>query len=158
MNIKEIYDRQFSRVYRIALLFLKNTADAEDAAQNIFLKYIEKSVVFRDEEHEKAWFITVTRNYCKDVLKSFWHRNMRPGIVLESEVFEESNSEILEMIMLLSKKYREVLYLYYYEGYSVKEMSKILNRKTSTIQTQMSVARKKLKQMLEQEENDNERR
>ena len=158
MNVQEIYDRQFPRVYRVALLLLKNTADAEDATQNVFLKYMEKSVVFRDEEHEKAWFITVTRNHCKDVLKSFWHKNIQWDTIPERGSLEKEDSEMLELIMQLSRKYREVLYLYYYEGYSVKEMARILKRKPSTIQTQMSVARKKIKQMLEQEENENERR
>lgn len=158
MNVQEIYDRQFPRVYRVALLLLKNTADAEDATQNVFLKYMEKSVVFRDEEHEKAWFITVTRNHCKDVLKSFWHKNIQLDTIPERGSLEKEDSEMLELIMQLSRKYREVLYLYYYEGYSVKEMARILKRKPSTIQTQMSVARKKIKQMLEQEENENERR
>ncbi|MEI3340247.1 MAG: sigma factor [Eubacterium sp.] len=76
MDIQTIYERQCSRVYRIAMLYLKNTSDAEDAVQNIFLKYMEKKPSFCDENHEKAWFITVTGNYCKDILRTFWRRKV----------------------------------------------------------------------------------
>ena len=74
MNIQQIFERQHRRVYRIAMMMLQNSADAEDAVQNVFLKFVEKGQEFNDEEHENAWFITVTKNYCKDQLKSSWKK------------------------------------------------------------------------------------
>ena len=145
MELNDIYERQIDRVYRTAMMYLKNSADAEDVVQGVFLRFLEKSPKFANEDHEKAWFIRVTRNFCKDVLKTFWKKNVNLGEVPEPIAAEETQSDLLETVLTLQEKYREVIYLYYYEGYSVKEMSAILRRKESTIQTQLSAARKKLK-------------
>lgn len=150
MELKDIFERQHKRVYRIAMLMLNNVSDAEDAVQNVFLKYIEKGSSFEDIEHEKAWFITVTRNYCKDQLKNFWKRNVDMGDIPEQIQEEEQDNELLEHIMKLPDKYKEVIYLFYYEDYSIKDMSKILDRKESTIQTQLSTARDKLKKVIQE--------
>ena len=150
MELKDIFERQHKRVYRIAMLMLNNVSDAEDAVQNVFLKYIEKGFSFEDIEHEKAWFITVTRNYCKDQLKNFWKRNVDMGDIPEQIQEEEQDNELLEHIMKLPDKYKEVIYLFYYEDYSIKEMSKILDRKESTIQTQLKTARDKLKKLIQE--------
>ena len=117
-----------------------------------FIKLIEKPREFESLEHEKAWFIMVTKNYCKDVLKSSWFRKVELGDLPELVQEDEEEQELLVHICSLGKKYREVIYLYYYEEYSVKEISKILQRKESTIQTQLATARKKLRIKLEQEE------
>ncbi len=152
MNIQQIFERQHRRVYRIAMMMLQNSADAEDAVQNVFLKFVEKGQEFHDEEHENAWFITVTKNYCKDQLKSTWKRQVEFGEIPEKASPEtEAEDNLLPYIMKLKDKYREVLYLYYYEEYSVKEMAQILGRGESTLQTQLSTARGKLKKMLEKE-------
>lgn len=152
MNIQPIFERQHRRVYRIAMMMLRSSADAEDAVQNVFLKFVEKGQDFHDEEHENAWFITVTRNYCKDQLKSIWHRRVDFGEIPETaDETEEKEERILPYIMKLKDKHREVIYLYYYEEYSVKEMASILGRGESTIRTQLSSARGKLKRMLEKE-------
>ncbi|MBE5943527.1 MAG: sigma-70 family RNA polymerase sigma factor [Lachnospiraceae bacterium] len=150
MELKDIFERQHKRVYRIAMLMLNNVSDAEDAVQNVFLKYIEKGSSFEDIEHEKAWFITVTRNYCKDQLKNFWKRNVDMGDIPEQIQGEEQDNELLEHIMKLPDKYKEVIYLFYYEDYSIREMSKILDRKESTIQTQLKTARDKLKKVIQE--------
>jgi RNA polymerase sigma-70 factor (ECF subfamily) len=150
MDTKEVFDRQYNRIYRIALLYLKNPADAEDVSQTIFLKYLEKKPNFKNIEHEKAWFITSAKNYCKDIIKSFWNKNVDLGEIPEQE--SGSNSEnILPIILKLPEKYSEILYLYYYEGYKAKEISKLLNISESTIQTRLSNGRKKLKEILEKE-------
>lgn len=151
MDIREVFVRQHKRVYRMALLYLKNAADAEDAVQNVFIKYMEKEIVFENEQHEQAWFLTVTRNYCKDQFKSFWNRFVDMGEIPETAEDEREEGKLLEYIMKLPQKYKEVLYLYYYEEYSVKEMAAMLSRKESTIQTQLFDARKKLKGMLGEE-------
>lgn len=150
MDTKEIFDRQYDRVYRIALLYLKNTADAEDISQTIFLKYLEKGIQFKDLNHEKAWFITAAKNYCKDFIKSFWNKNVELGEIPEREDKTPSES-ILPVILRLPEKYSEVLYLYYYEGYKAKEISELLSVNESTVQTRLSDARKKLRKILEKE-------
>lgn len=149
--MREIYERQHKRVYRLAMLYLQNVSDAEDAVQNIFIKYMEKEIAFKDESHEEAWFITVTRNYCKDQLRNFWKRKVDFGEIPELTTQEPEEDKMLEKVLSLPAKYKEVIYLFYYEDYSVREISNLLGRNESTIQTQLATARKKLKKQLEQE-------
>ena len=150
-DVKEIYDREYQRVYRIAMIYLRNIHDAQDAVQNVFIKLLEHPKFFEDEEQEKAWFITVTKNYCKDILKSSWKRKIDLGEIPDMANEEKEIYDVMTDMMKLPAKYREVLYLYYYEGYSVKDMSEMLDRKESTLQTQLATARKKLKVELEKE-------
>ena len=153
MDLKKVFERQHRRIYRIAMMMLRNVADAEDAVQNVFLKFVEKEQEFHDEEHERAWFITVTKNYCRDQLKSAWNKQVDFGEIPEVASQEKvTENNLLPYIMQLKDKYREVLYLYYYEEYSIREMSQILGRGESTLQTQLANARGKLKKMLEKEE------
>jgi RNA polymerase sigma-70 factor (ECF subfamily) len=151
MDIQELYQRQNRRVYRVAMLYLKNAPDAEDAVQSIFLKCMDKDIVFQSAAHENAWFITATRNHCRDVLKAFWRRKVDLGEIPETAEAEREHSDLFVQIAQLPSKYREVLYLYYYEEYSIREMSVLLHRKESTIQTQLAAARKRLRKKLESE-------
>jgi RNA polymerase sigma-70 factor (ECF subfamily) len=93
----------------------------------------------------------VTRNHCKDVLKAFWRRKVDFGELPEIVGAEQAHSSLYAQIAQLPAKYREVLYLYYYEEYSIREMSALLHRKESTIQTQLAAARKRLRKKLESE-------
>lgn len=144
----EVYERNIDMVYRLCFIFLKNTTDADDAVQSIFLKLFKNNKAFHDREHEKAWLIVTTKNTCKDVLKSWW-RSRRVDIDFFSEKLYWDNVEqqrdILEKLLLLPEKYKTVLYLYYVEDYSIKEISKLLDRKESTLQTQLSKGRSRLK-------------
>ncbi|MDD6038616.1 MAG: sigma-70 family RNA polymerase sigma factor [bacterium] len=157
MNIQEIYDRQKERVYRLALLYLKNIADAEDAVSAIFLKVMTKKIEFHDLDHETAWFITATKNYCKDLLKASWRKKVDLGTLPERAAEESQSAELLSLVMELPPKYREVLYLYYYEGYSLRELSVMLKRKESTLQSRLATARKRLKAVLEREADGNDK-
>lgn len=163
-EFQKIYLRQADMVYRICLLYLKNRADTEDAMQSIFLKAWEHQKNFLDENHERAWFVTVTRNYCKDELKSSWKKKrvewseieqQNAGLTRDEINHQniENDNPVLTGIMKLDIKYRELLYLYYFEEYAIKEISNILKRKESTIQSQLASARKKLRKILEQEVN-----
>ena len=145
-EFQKIYLRQADMVYRICLLYLKNRADTEDAMQSIFLKAWEHQKNFLDENHERAWFVTVTRNYCKDELKSSWKKKrvewneieqQNAGLTRDEINHQnvENDNPVLTGIMKLDIKYRELLYLYYFEEYSIKEISSILKMKESTIQS-----------------------
>ena len=111
-------------VRRICIVHLKNHADTEDIFQTVFLKYVLSSVSFENEEHEKAWFIRVTVNACKDLLKSFF----RSRTVSLDEIIEkpsempQDNREVLEAVLELPEKYRDAVYLYYYEEYTAPEI------------------------------------
>jgi RNA polymerase sigma-70 factor (ECF subfamily) len=129
-------------------MYLKNTADTEDAVQSIFLKFIKSNKKFNDYEHEKAWFIVTTQNHCKDIFKSWW-KSRRIDLEALPEVpywdNHDESGEVLLKLLSLPEKYKTVLYLYYYERYSVKEISKLLARNESTVQTQLSKGRERLK-------------
>ncbi len=143
----EIYERNVSRVYKISMMFLKNNDDAEDAVQNIFIKLLKQEEGFRDLEHEKAWFIVVTQNHCKNILSHWWKKKRTDyEKISEPEYTDDTlKSFIWEQILKLPSKYKIVIYLFYYEGYTTDEISKTLGIKDSTIRTQLSTARKLLK-------------
>ncbi|MED2004024.1 sigma-70 family RNA polymerase sigma factor [Brevibacillus laterosporus] len=71
-ELAELYQRHADLVYRLCYIYLKNPVDAEDAVQSVFIKLIKSQMIFNDYEHEKAWLMVTTRNYCKDVLKNWW--------------------------------------------------------------------------------------
>lgn len=138
-------------VLKICMVHLKNKADTEDIFQNVFLKYATYKGTFDDSEHEKAWLIRVTVNACKDLLKSFFHRNV---ISIEdiqgllAAPLPQEKGEVLEVVMSLPEKYKDVVYLYYYEGYSAVEISRLLKKNVNTIYTRLSRAKEILKEKL----------
>ena len=138
-------------VRRICLLHLKNDSDTEDIFQTVFLKYVLHTKAFENEEHEKAWIIRVTVNACKDLLKNFFHTKTVPLESLPEMALEmpEDNRDILEAVLSLPSKYKDVVYLYYYEEYSAKEISHILKKNVNTVYTLLSRARGLLKEKLE---------
>ncbi len=132
------------------MIQLKSYADTEDIFQTVFLKYVLSSVAFENEEHEKAWFIRVTINACKDLLKSFFHRHVTSlDEILERPVqMREDHREVLEAVLSLPQKYREVVYLHYYEGYTAPEISRILGKKVNTIYTLLTRSKQMLREKL----------
>lgn len=134
-------------IRRICLLHLKNHADTEDVFQEVFLKYILRSDVFENAEHEKAWFIRVTVNACKDFLKSLFRRRTVPLEVLSEEAacVGPEYSEILEIVLSLPEKYKDTIYLHYYEGYTAKEIGELLNKKENTVYSLLSRGRELLR-------------
>lgn len=137
-------------IRKICMLHLKNYADTEDIFQTVFMKYLLHTAPFESEEHEKAWFIRVTVNACKDLLKSFFRRNAVPLEELSEQTaaLPEQDREVLEAVLALPSKYKDVVYLHYYEGYSAAEIGRILNKNVNTVYTLLSRAREQLKQML----------
>lgn len=152
-NIEEIYRRQFEMVYRISFSYLKNPFDAEDASADVFAKLMKKSATFQNAEHEKAWLIRTTINTCKDSLRHWWRSRA------DIEDYENLHSdapfhidETLKAVMELPTRYKDVIYLYYYEGYTSEEVAGILKKPHSTIRNHLSEARNLLRGVLENEE------
>ena len=134
-------------IRRICLLHLKNHEDTEDVLQEVLLKYILRSDVFASAEHEKAWFIRVTLNSCKDLLKSLFRKRTVPLELLaeESASVLPENLEVIEAVLALPERSKLVIYLHYYEGYTAKEIGKLLNKKENTIYSLLSRGREQLK-------------
>ncbi len=147
-----LYERRFGMVCQICLVLMKNVPDAEDAAQNVFRRVIERSRPFRDPEHEKAWLIVAARNECRNQLKHWW-RTRRAGVeALDSLTWEDPrDGEIWEQVAALPEAHRLVLYLHYYQGYSTGEIAEMLGENPSTVRSRLAQARKKLKLKLEEE-------
>lgn len=148
---QKIYLRNVKMVYKICLLYFKNISEAEDETANVFVAFLDKPVEFTDENHEKAWFITATRNRCRNVLKSAWKskRGEFPQDVMAQ--FPESDLEIMEELFKLKEKHRILLYLHYFEGYQTEEIAQMLGINHSTIRTRLVQARKNLKKILEED-------
>lgn len=152
---EEKIEKYSATVFRCAYSLVKNRHDAEDIMQEVFMKYLVKNPSFKDENHEKAWFIRVTINMSKNYLKSFWFRNRREfseDIVENNE--GESSPELWLAIYELPEKYRITIVMHYIENYSIKEISQILKKKPSTIGTWLERGKKRLKQIMEEEQND----
>ena len=147
-----LYRRHIKLVYQICLLMLKNVPDAEDAAQTVFRKVMERQPVFRDPEHEKAWLIVTARNECRDQLKHWWNSRRAEPEELERLTWQPpENSGLWDQVAALPPRERLILYLFYYQGYSTNEIAELLGEKPSTLRSQMTRARHTLKLRLEAE-------
>ena len=134
-------------LYRIALAMMKNKPDAEDVLQEVFLKLFEKKTIFESAEHEKAWLIRVTINLCKSKFRYAFRKREETLLDIYPAKSEQQNS-LIEQVMQLPPKYRAVIHLFYYEGYTTGEIAQITRQKEGTVRSLMSRARKKLKLML----------
>lgn len=143
-------ERYGDMVRRLCLVHLKNPADTEDIFQNVFLKYVLSPVVFESPEHEKAWLIRVTINACKDLVKSFFRSRTVPleELLDQPAPLSEEHKEVLEAVLALPPKYRDAVYLHYYEGYTAAEIGKLLGKNTNTVYTLLTRAREQLRKTL----------
>lgn len=138
-------------VKRICFLHLKNEFDTEDIFQNVFIKYLVYEGEFENAEHEKAWFARVTINLCKDFLKSAFRKNTVSMEYLSENTpaaQDEEKREVLRAVLSLPDKYKNAVYLHYYEGYTAEEIGKIIGKKENSVYTLLSRAREKLKKIL----------
>ena len=150
IEISAALGRYSDTVRRLCMVHLKNIADTEDIFQTVFLKYALSSAEFESREHEKAWFIRVTINACRDLLRSFFRiRTVSLDELTEQAApLEEDNREVLEAVLSLSLKYKETVYLHYYEDYTAPEIAKILGKNVNTVYTLLNRARGMLKEKL----------
>ena len=143
-------ERYSDTVQRLCMVHLKNDADTEDIFQTVFLKYVLSSVSFESDEHEKAWFIRVTINACKDLLRSFFRRHTIPldSIIEQPASLPPDYRDVWEAVFSLPQKYRDVVYLYYFEDYTAPQISRILGKNVNTIYTLLTRSKHMLKEKL----------
>ncbi len=149
-EVNDAVEKYADMVKRICFYHLKNTADTEDVFQNVFLRYMLRDTPFTDSEHEKAWLIRVTLNACQDQLRSlFRHRTVPLEKVAEiAAEAPEDHRDVLEAVLSLPGKYKDVIYLHYYEGYTASEIGAILGKKENTIYSLLFRGRNMLKEKL----------
>jgi len=148
--VEEVIRVYSNMVYRLAFARTGTTYDADELFQEVFLRYIKKQPVFENEDHRKAWFIKVTVNCSKKLWGSAWKKKTVP--LAESLPFEtKEDIDLYDELQQLPPKYREVIHLFYYEDLSTEEIAQVLNRKNSTVRTQLTRARALLKILLKEE-------
>jgi len=145
--MEEIIKRNIDKVYRAALAITRSKPDAEDAVQNAFVKLIEKQPRFESREHETAWLIRVAVNDCKNTLL-FNKRSVGADLLDTYPAASPEQHDLVDAIGKLSAKYRLVIHLHYYEGYSTDEIAKITKQKPGTVREQLTRARRHLKEEL----------
>lgn len=145
MRIEHIVDEYGDMLFRISLLTLCNKQDAQDAVQETLLRYMEQRQGFRDEEHVKAWLIRVTVNVCRD-MKRFQMRHPQISFDdLQEFYMTEKEFTIIEEVVKLPTKLKDVIYLYYIEGYKTVEIARILHLSESVVRKRMQRGREQLK-------------
>lgn len=152
-EFEQILRKYGDSIFRIALVHTQNEADAQDIVQEVFLKYARNTEQFRSDEHLKAWLIRVAINMCTDLKRSAWNRKTTElkDECLPAEEFRTNESELYQAVMSLPAKYKDVIHLFYYEGYSVKEISSLTEQKENAVKTQLSRGRAILREVLKGE-------
>lgn len=158
MSYEEVIEKYSDYITRMCVVWTQNEEAAKDCFQNTFIKLYKCSKTFNDSEHLKAWLLRVARNECNDYHKSFWNKNVSVGLDKEKlenvhkdsgnsmrELQYDSDTEILiNALRRIPLKYREILVLYYYQEYTTKEISDILQLSVNTVKSRLRRVREKL--------------
>lgn len=159
-QVSEMINRNSDMVYRLAFSMVKSVQDAEDVHQEVFIRYIRTNPLFESREHERAWFIRVTTNLCKNLWKSAWRQKMvsmdsleetQEGNAYIQQSLNEEEELLVETVKSLPFKYRVVVHLFYYEEMSLEEIAQALNLKSSNVRTRLTRARKMLREWLKED-------
>ena len=149
-NIEKTIKRNGNRLFRTALAITGNKAESEDIVQDAFIKLIEKQPHFESKEHESAWLLRVTINLCKNRIRSHWWKKTESLLDI-FPTYDRDEADIMQTVLSLPVKYRTVIHLFYYEGYSTKEIAEITEQHEPAVRQQLTRARRMLKNYLEGE-------
>jgi RNA polymerase sigma-70 factor (ECF subfamily) len=149
--MEEIVKRYQDKLFRTAIAIMGCKADAEDIVQDAFIKLFEKNPEFKSAEHETAWLMRVTVNLCKNRLRSHWWKKTVP-LLDDYPAETDEQQALMETVLSLPSKYRIVIHLFYYEGFSTKEIAGITELNESAVRQQLTRARRMLKDFLEGEQ------
>jgi RNA polymerase sigma-70 factor (ECF subfamily) len=148
-EIQRVVEEYSDMLFRIGITHLKSRQDAEDMVQNVLLKFMENKPVFENRDHEKAWLIRVAVNICRNHFKSALYRKTIPfdesrigSVAYTMEIDEKA---VMKAVLALPDKYRVIIYLFYFEGYSISQIAGVIKRKESTVGSQLFRARQLLK-------------
>lgn len=143
ISATEAFNKYSDMVYRLAFARVKNKYDADDILQEVFLRFIKSKDKVNNEEHAKALLIRITINCSKSMLTSSWFK--KTEALSENLSVTMPENDTLEAVLRLPQKYRTVIHLHYYCGFSIEEIGKILDHNPSTVKSQLHRARMKLK-------------
>ena len=143
--------REYSAMLlKLACTRLPCVSDAEDTVQEVFVKLLKNPVSFRDAGHEKAWLIRATLHRASDIRRRAERRSLPLNEVLEAAA-PESPTDLLQAVQSLPERYSAVIHLHYYEGYSIKEIGKLLGLPAATVGTRLARGRERLRKILKEE-------
>lgn len=142
LGIENAIEAYGDMLFRVCLIMLRNEADAEDAVQETFLKYIQKSPELKDIEHEKAWLLKVANNKCKDMLRARKLRLKIKSQVAKNETYDLLEDTFADMLAEVPEKFRIVLTLHYVEDYKVNEIAEIIGKTPSAVKMRLQKGRK----------------
>jgi RNA polymerase sigma-70 factor (ECF subfamily) len=141
-------------VFRLAYSYMKSKADADDITQNVLLKLYTRDKPFESPEHIRNWLIRVTLNECKSAFRTLWRKTEDIADYANTLTMPtQEHRELFELVMSLPMKYRVVLYLFYYEGYTTAQIAQALHIQDATVRTHLTRGRQKLKTILQEAEN-----
>lgn len=151
--LEDIIDKYNGMLYRLAIIRMQNKEDAEEVVQDTFVKLIEqiqKNKTFNDEEHLKAWLLTVATNRGKSILTLYWNKNTE-GIdgLKDFAAPEQKDNYAYDYVLKLPEKYKVAIYLFYYEQLTTEQIAVIMKTKDATVRSYLHRGREKLKTMME---------
>ena len=152
-RLLDLYNRQVGAVYRVCFSYMKNRPATEDAVQETFIKALTKAPEFDGPAHEQAWLVRTAGNTCKDMLKSSWHQTVTLDPAADI-VAEPVIDETLAAVLALPDKYKQAVYLFYYEGYPTNQIAQALGRPESTVRSHLSEARALLRRTLGEDDEE----
>ena len=145
--VLELFDRHADTVYRVALSYLRSPQEAEDAVQNVFLKLLESNTVLYAGK-ERAFLTKITINHCKNVLSAAKRHESVPLDEAAQLVQQEEDRELFHAVMELPEKYRTVISLHCFEGYSLREIAQLLHIGISAVSMRLYRAKNILKKQI----------
>lgn len=148
LPFEHVMELHADTVKQIALLRLRNDSDAKDVFQDVFLKLYKCRKKFSTQEEVRAWLIRVTIHACIDEERKFWKRHRMELKETFLMVKKQEDRQLLEHLMKLSPSQRNALYLYYYEGYSIKEIAAMMKAKENTVKSWMKRGKEELRRVL----------
>lgn len=146
-----LVDRYADLLLRIGKTWLGSLDDAKDICQTVLIKLLENPRDFPDQVQERAWVVRLAVNECKNWRKTAWFRRRVPldeGLQLAAVDPEPEDGSLLALVQALPARYREVIFLRYYEGYEVREIAALLGRSPALVSTHLKRGREKLRNML----------
>ena len=148
-SFEALYREHFRTVWNVCLSFLNKPADTEDAVQETFLRLAREEPAFRDGEHAKAWLIHTAKNLCRDELRRRRRTELPLDEARSAAVPAPELDETLLAVRSLPEKYRAAIYLFYYEGLPVEQIARLLDRRESTVRSDLRRGRAQLRKLLE---------
>lgn len=143
-DIREVVTRYSDMLYKICIVILCNEQDVQDAVQDTFCRYLEKKPDFHDEEHRKAWLIRVATNICRDMIRfRIRHPKISIDEIADRLVAPEQKESIKELLELPVRQ-KTVIYLYYVEGYHIKEIADIMGTSEGAVKMRLRRGREQI--------------